>query len=280
MKHILGIDHLGWLVNDLDAVAASFARLGFTLSPRQTHSPNMGSANHTFVVGDTYVELIAFTRSTAFNEPWRRRVAEREGLYIVSARTDDAAAALDEVRAAGFGASDLVTHSRPATLPDGRVVEVAFDVVYLDEEALAPLHVSICGHRNPEHIFIEELSRHANTAVGLREVRVVAADCAAAAGRCAALFGSVAQQRDGGLTVAAGNVAIDFVAPSHASAAMATYSGRDAPAGVCFEVASLATAEAVLLRNGIASRRSGSRLVVPSASAGGCAVEFVARGPA
>jgi hypothetical protein len=42
MKHIAGIDHLGWLVNDLDAVAASFARLGFTLSPRQTHSPSMG----------------------------------------------------------------------------------------------------------------------------------------------------------------------------------------------------------------------------------------------
>ena len=56
MKHILGIDHLGWLVRDLEAVATSFTRLGFTLSPRQTHSPNMGSANHTFVLVDTYVE--------------------------------------------------------------------------------------------------------------------------------------------------------------------------------------------------------------------------------
>lgn len=277
MQHILGIDHLGWLVNDLDAAEASFARLGFTLSPRQTHSPNMGSANHTFVLGDTYVELIAFTRPTMFNEPWRRRVGEREGLYIASARTDDAAAALEEVRAAGFGASDLVMHSRPATLPDGRVVEVAFDVVYLDEGAVAPLHVSICGHRNPEHIFIDALSRHANTAVALREVHVVAADFAAAAGRCAALFGSVAKERNGGLTVDAGNVAIDFRAPSHASAGLAAQSGRDAPTGVCFEVTRLATAEAVLARNGVASRREGARLVVASADAGGCVVEFVER---
>lgn len=280
MKHILGIDHLGWLVNDLDSVAASFVRLGFTLSPRQTHSPNMGSANHTFVLGDTYVELIAFTRTTPFNEPWRRRVGEREGLYIASARTDDAAAALVEVRAAGFGASDLVTHSRPATLPDGRVVEVAFDVVYLDEDAVAPLHMSICGHRSPEHIFIDELSRHANTAVALHEVHVVTDDCVAAAGRCAALFGTVAQRRDGGLSVDAGKVAIDFVTRSHASTTMATRAVRDAPAGVCFQVASLVSAEAVLMRNGVDSSRIGSRLVVPSASAGGCAVEFVQRPPA
>ena len=91
---------------------------------------------------------------------------------------------------AGFGASDLVTHSRPATLPDGSIVEVAFDVIYLDEETMAPLHVSVCGHRNPEHIFLAELSRHANTAVALKEILVVTADPAAAAARCAALFGA------------------------------------------------------------------------------------------
>jgi catechol 2,3-dioxygenase-like lactoylglutathione lyase family enzyme len=278
MKHILGIDHLGWLVRDLDAAVASFVRLGFTLSPRQTHSPNMGSANHTFVLGDTYVELIAFTHTTPFNDPWRRRVSEREGLYIASARTDNAAAALDELRAAGFASSDLVTHSRPATLPDGRIVPVAFDVIYMDEEAVAPLHVSICGHRNPEHIFIEQLSRHTNTAVALQEIQVVAGDCAAVAGRCAALFGAIAQRRNGGWTVDAGNLAIDFIEPSQAPAHMSAQAGRDCPSGVCFTVTSLAAAEAVLMRNGVACERSGSRLFVPSTSAGGCAVQFHQRG--
>jgi catechol 2,3-dioxygenase-like lactoylglutathione lyase family enzyme len=280
MKHILGIDHLGWLVRDLDAAVASFVRLGFTLSPRQTHSPNMGSANHTFVLGDTYVELIAFTHTTPFNEPWRRRVSEREGLYIASARTDNAAAALDELRAAGFGSSELVTHSRPATLPDGSIVQVAFDVIYMDEAAVAPLHMSVCGHRNPEHIFIEQLSRHANTAVALREIQVLAADCAAAAGRCAALFGAIPQRRNSGWTVDAGNLAIDFIEPSQAPAHMSAQPGRDAPAAVCFDVTSLAATEAVLLRNGVACQRIASRLFVPSTSAGGCAVEFNQRGSA
>jgi hypothetical protein len=278
MKHILGIDHLGWLVSDLNAVASSFARLGFTLSPRQTHSPNMGSANHTFVLGDTYVELIAFTHTTPFNEPWRRRVSEREGLYIASARTDNAAAALD-------GSRHGLRHFRPGDpfatghVPDGSIVEVAFDVIYLDEETMAPLHVSVCGHRNPEHIFLAELSRHANTAVALKEILVVTADTAAAAARCAALFGAAPQRRNGTLRVVAANVSIDFIDSSQTPLHL-TAPGRDAPASVCFEVASLATAETVLLRNGVASQRMGSRLVVPSASAGGCAVEFEQREPA
>ena len=252
-------------------------RLGFTLSPRQTHSPNMGSANHTFVLGNTYVELISFTHDTAFNKPWRRRVAEREGLYIASARTDDAPAALDELRAGGFGASDLVTHSRPATLPDGSIVEVAFDVIYLNEETMAPLHVSVCGHRNPEHIFLAELSRHANTAVALKEVLVVTADPAAAAARCAALFGAAPERRDGALRVVAASVSIAFADSSQAPAHLSAPRGRDAPVSVCFEVADLALAEAVLRRNGVASRRTGSRLLVASADAGGCAVEFEPR---
>jgi len=277
MKHILGIDHLGWLVRDLDAVAASFVQLGFTLSPRQTHSPNMGSANHTFVPGDTYVELIAFIHPTPFNEPWRRRVAEREGLYIASARTDNAAAAFGELRAAGFGTSELVTHSRPATLPDGSIVEVAFDVIYLDEKTMAPLHVSVCGHRSPEHIFIARLSRHANTAVALKDIQVVVADAAPAAARCAALFGAAPQRQSGALRVVAANVSIDFIDPSQAPPHLSSQSGLDAPAAACFEVVSLATAEAVLLRNGVASQRLGSRLVVPSSSAGGCAIEFEQR---
>jgi hypothetical protein len=165
-------------------------------------------------------------------------------------------------------------------LPDGSIVEVAFDVIYLDEETMAPLHVSVCGHRNPEHIFLAELSRHANTAVALQEILVVTADAAAAAARCAALFGAAPERRNGTLRIVAANVSIDFIDTSQAPLHLAGQSGRDAPASVCFEVASLATAEAVLLKNGVASQRMGSRLVVPSASAGGCAVEFEQREPA
>ena len=38
LKHILGADHVVVTVRDLDAAAAQWKKLGFTLSPRGTHS--------------------------------------------------------------------------------------------------------------------------------------------------------------------------------------------------------------------------------------------------
>jgi len=44
-------------VRDLDAAAARFGELGFTLTPRGFHS--IGSQNHLIMLGSTYIELLA-----------------------------------------------------------------------------------------------------------------------------------------------------------------------------------------------------------------------------
>jgi hypothetical protein len=41
------------------AVAAAYRRLGFTLSPRATHSAAMGTANHTIMLENDYFELLS-----------------------------------------------------------------------------------------------------------------------------------------------------------------------------------------------------------------------------
>ena len=51
------IDHAVIALRDLDAAAASFSRLGFTLTPRGVHS--IGSQNHCIMFGSTYIELLA-----------------------------------------------------------------------------------------------------------------------------------------------------------------------------------------------------------------------------
>ncbi|MDU0961376.1 MAG: VOC family protein, partial [Bradyrhizobium sp.] len=38
LKNVIGIDHAVVVVKDLDAAAETWKRLGFTLSPRGTHS--------------------------------------------------------------------------------------------------------------------------------------------------------------------------------------------------------------------------------------------------
>ena len=277
MKHILGVDHVGWLVRDLDATAQRFEGLGFTLSPRQTHSANMGSANHTFVMGDTYVELIGFLADTQFNAPWRARVAKRQGLYIASARTDAAALARAELIEAGVPSSEVVAHARPATLHGGKTVEVAFDVIYLNEEASAPLHVSICQHHNPEHIFVAELAQHANTAIAMRRLYVAAQDCEAAAARCGLLFGAAPQRSGDVFTVETDGMSLVFATASRFAAdgmACDLQGAEEAPVGVCFEVASLAGASAVLQRTGVAFRSDRGRLLVAGSDGAGCFIEF------
>jgi len=277
VKHIDGIDHIGWLVRELDATAKRFNALGFTLSPRQTHSANMGSANHTFLLGDTYVELTGFIADTEFNLPWRRRVTTREGLYIASARTNDAVLAAVELRAAGLQCSQVVNHSRPATLIGGETVTVAFDVVYVDEDATAPLHVSICHHRNPELIFIPQLSQHANTAVSLRRIYIAAHNQKKAASRCALLFGGVSTRHDNAFIVETRGISIVFKTAEQLIAdgmPCSLQGASEGPAGVCFEVASVSTAAAVLERAGIKFESGDGRILVSAREAAGCFIEF------
>src|SRR5215470_482095 len=78
LRHILGVDHVVVVVRDLDAAAAQWRKLGFTLSPRGTHSPQMGTANYTIMFGEDYLELIGVLAATEHNKPTRELLARRE----------------------------------------------------------------------------------------------------------------------------------------------------------------------------------------------------------
>lgn len=44
LKNVIGIDHAVVMVQDLDKAAENYRQLGFTLSPRGTHSAHMGTS--------------------------------------------------------------------------------------------------------------------------------------------------------------------------------------------------------------------------------------------
>ena len=58
IKSIAGIDHAVVVVKDLDAAADNWKRLGFTISPRGTHSAHMGTGNYTIMLGEDYICLL------------------------------------------------------------------------------------------------------------------------------------------------------------------------------------------------------------------------------
>src|SRR6185503_3770432 len=102
MKSILGVDHVVVTVRDLDAAAAQWKRLGFTVSPRGTHSPQMGTANYTIMFGEDYLELLGVLHETENSKPTRDYLARREGIERTAFTTDDAAAGAADLKERGF----------------------------------------------------------------------------------------------------------------------------------------------------------------------------------
>ena len=109
----LSLDHVGFMVRDLDAGEKRWRDLGFQLAAR---SPQMGAtpdgavmapwatANHCAMFERGYLELIGITDPTKHN-PWTAFLDRFEGIHITAFRCPgaDAAYAALAQRIDGFG---------------------------------------------------------------------------------------------------------------------------------------------------------------------------------
>jgi catechol 2,3-dioxygenase-like lactoylglutathione lyase family enzyme len=116
LKNIIGIDHAVVSVKDLDAAAAIWKKLGFTLSPRGTHSAKMGSGNYTIMLDPDYVELLGVIAETEHNAPMRDFLAKRgEGVERIAFTAVDSAAGAEEIRERGYEPIGPTDFERPVT---------------------------------------------------------------------------------------------------------------------------------------------------------------------
>lgn len=279
LTHVGGVDHCIVLVRDLAAAAADFARLGFTVAPRGTHSPHMGTGNHCVMLRQDYFEILGVLQPTELNARWRRVLETREGMTAIALRAHDAARGAEEI--AGRGAATLpVQHfGRPVNLPDGGRTETRFSTFHLAEPPVPGLRLFACQHLTPEATWVPGLSEHANTATGLAGLEVLAKDPGAAAGAVARILDRpVAAEPDGALAVATGAAPILFLTrpqlearyPGMALAALP----EEGPATLALRVADLSAAEACLRAAGVAARRGPGGLAVPPAEAHGVILAF------
>ena len=145
---IIGLDHAVIAVRDLDAAAAEWAALGFRLSPRGTHSPHMGSGNHTMMFGEDYIELLGVLTEQPHNQGLREFLAGREGLERCAFTTTDAEAGVAALQARGIAATGPVEFGRPVALPDGSEAEARFSVMqWPPGEAPGGLRIFACQHQ-------------------------------------------------------------------------------------------------------------------------------------
>ena len=178
LKNVIGIDHAVVVVKDLDAAAETWKRLGFTLSPRGTHSAKMGSGNYTIMLDPDYIELLGILAETDHNVPTRNFLAQRgEGIERIAFTAIDSAAGAEEIRAKGFEPIGPIDFERPVPLPDGTISAARFRVFQWPvAEAPGGLRIFACQHKTRETVWIPELMRHANGAKQLKQALIVTPD--------------------------------------------------------------------------------------------------------
>ncbi len=268
------LDHAVINVRDgLDAAAALYARLGFTLTPRGHHT--LGSSNNLAVLGTDYLELLGVqpgnTRTDVLDWP--------AGLNGLVFKTFDADATFAELQKAGLPLLPVQAFSRPVEMPGG-AQDAAFRTVRMERDAIPAGRVFFCQHLTPQLVWHDAWRRHANGALGILRVVIAAEDPAALAAPFSRMFGwNMVHPRDFGCTMAAGLARVDVLVPE----ALQAEFGDAAPAAdgrgqwmaaLTLRTASLDRAAAALRAGEVAHASGPGGLVVPASALGGLTLVF------
>lgn len=275
LSQVIGLDHVVVVAHDLDAAAAGWRDLGFTLSPRGTHSAHMGTGNYTIMLGDDYIELLGVLEEKEHNLATRQFLAHGEGIERAAFTARDAAAGVAELQARGIAATGPVDFGRPVTLPDGSTTMARFSTFNWPlEERPGGMRIFACQQRTREAVWIPELQKHANTATGIVRVELLSLDPKKAAEHMGRLIDRTPELlADGAWRVPSGSTRADFIYLSRTVLA-ARYPGLaldtladEGAAALVLRVAELARARQSLQKVAVADTSVG--LVVPPSHANG-----------
>ncbi|MGH6678021.1 MAG: VOC family protein [Bradyrhizobium sp.] len=280
LRNVVGIDHAVVMVKDLDTAAESWKRLGFTVSPRGTHSAHMGSGNTTIMLDPDYIELLGVLVDTEHNAPARAFLAKREGIERVAFTAVDAAAGAEEIRVRGYAPIGPTDFERPVTMPNGTLSAAKFRTFQWPvAEAPGGVRIFACQHKTRDTVWIPELMRHANGARRLKQVLLLASEPASEAAHLARMIDRDASAlADGSIAVPSGSGRADFrflskaqLGKTYPTVPLTALADRGA-AGLVIETSDLTTTETAL---GDAGIRSGNAICVPPAQSNGTLLVFV-----
>jgi hypothetical protein len=282
LKNVIGIDHAVVMVQDLDKAAETYRQLGFTISPRGTHSAHMGTGNYTIMFDPDYMELLGVLAPTEHNAPARAYLDKRgEGIERIAFTAVDSAAGAEEIRARGLTPIGPTDFERPVTLPDGTVSAAKFRTfMWPTAEAPGGVRIFACQHKTRETVWIPVLMNHANAAKRIRQALIATPEPAKEAAHLGRLIDREPRaERDGAVSVPSGGDRADFVyltldqlGQRYPGVPLAGLSERGGAALVLVSGDLAATEKAL----GSAAVRSGAAICVPPSKANGTLLAFVA----
>jgi len=218
------LDHVGWMVPDIDAAARAFARLGFPLTPYSLHGNRdpasgrvvpQGSANRLAVLERGYLEIL--TPVAGADSPVARHlrdsIARYVGVHLVAFTVADAEAEARRLAAAGFDLQPTVNLRRTAEGADGTEVEVAFTVIRAAFGSIPEGRIQTLTHLTPEHVWQPRYVARDNGLVALAEALFAVPDPLESAQRLACFTGRPAAATADGAAVALDRGRLSFLTP-------------------------------------------------------------------
>jgi hypothetical protein len=292
-----GIDHLVLAARDLDHAATIYKNLGFTVGARNRHP--WGTLNHIVQLDGSFLELI--TTEAGFAPPDAQAavqpfagflhdyLARREGLAMLVLDSADAASDGLAFAKAGIGLGSPFFFERKGRRAGGEEVHVAFTLAFARTPHIRDAGFFVCQQHYPEAFWSPALQSHANTAVRIAAVTMLASAPHHAEPFLAEFAGVAPDVIDGGLAfeTARGRIEVltreaccaEWGPGTVAQTPQSPLSGPSLPpslVGFRVVVTDLGAARAALERGGVAHHTHERRLIVPAAAAAGTAIAFEA----
>ena len=282
-----GIDHIVHAVRNLDAAAALYTSLGFTVGARNLHSPAWGTQNRVIQTPGTYIELLALADTSgmvphgphhfsfgAFNRDFLTR---GEGLSMLVLRGEGAADA-DEFRAKGISDFDLFEFEREARKPDDSSVTLSFALAFARDPDAADLGFFTSKHGRPELFWNPAFQKHANSVTDIAGVVLVSADPARHRHFMESFVGGAAEQENDGLAFSTPRGTIEMTTPD-AFLRRFGVAAPDVSRGARLAAIRFAVTDASLVQNtpelaGIAGIYAGNKAIIGANDAMGAVIIF------
>jgi Glyoxalase-like domain len=280
------LDHVAHFVHDRDTAQAALARAGFAPTPVSIQAnpaaaggapTPTGTGNVTAMFARGYVEVLFKTAETALGRELDAALARYPGLHLAAFAVADAGAAHRRLGAAGFVMQPLVEMQRPVETAEGPGAEgpsaegpsaegpslAAFTIARLAPGQMAEGRIQMLTHRTEATVWQPRWLAHPNGARALTALTIAVADVREAAARFARFADRPPRAAEGGATIALDRGAIELLTADAFARRFPEIAIPRLPfIGACaIAVDELATAEAVLHRGGVVTRRSGERLI-------------------
>jgi len=205
-------------VRDLDAAAALYRGLGFTVGARNRHP--WGTHNHIVQFPGFFIELLTLAEPEKLGEDGFSRLfgaynrdflQTDEGLSLLILESRDAAADAKDFRAAGIAGSEVMRFEREGKRPDGAPVKLGFSLAFAEDRLAPQIRFATCQQHYPENFWNPAFQKHANSVSGIAGLVAVAERPDQHRAFMQHFTGAPAAEQDGGFTIATPRGTIDMM---------------------------------------------------------------------